>query len=275
MRLALALLAAASAHAQTRIVSTSPAITETLFALGLGGRVVAVSDYCHYPPDATKLPRIGSYLTPNIEAIIRLQPDLVFIERLPNRAIDQLQGGKFRVEPVVTGDLEANLRMIETIASAAGVPAKGKELTASIRADLLRIADHAAKLERRTVLFVVGRAPGRLEGMVAVGRGSYLNELIAIAGGRNPLADSPLGYPKITLEGVLRIKPGVIIDMGEMAETTGVTDAQKQAVIRLWKSRPDLPARVHAVASDIFVVPGPRMVDAARELVRLIHGDAK
>ena len=275
MRLALALLAAASAHAQTRIVSTSPAITETLFALGLGGRVVAVSDYCHYPPEATRLPRIGSYLTPNIEAIIRLRPDLVFIERLPNRAIDQLQGGKFRVEPVVTGDLEANLRMIETIASAAGVPAKGKELTASIRADLLRIADHAAKLERRTVLFVVGRAPGRLEGMVAVGRGSYLNELIAIAGGRNPLADSPLGYPKITLEGVLRIKPGVIIDMGEMAETTGVTDAQKQAVIRLWKSRPDLPARVHAVASDIFVVPGPRMVDAARELVRLIHGDAK
>ena len=275
MRLVSALLFAATAHAQTRIVSTSPAITETLFALGLGSRVVAISDYCHYPPEAMRLPRIGSYLTPNIEAIVRLKPDLVFIERLPNRAVEQLQGSAFRVQPIVTGDLEANLRMMETIAAAAGAAQKGKDLTASVRAELRRIGAQAAKVERRTVLFIVGRTPGRLEGMVAVGKGSYLNELITIAGGRNPLAASPLGYPKVTLEGVIRLKPGVIIDMGEMADTQGVTDAQKQAVTRLWKSRPDLPSRVHAVASDIFVVPGPRMVDAARELVRLIHGDFK
>ena len=275
MRLATALLFAGTACAQTRIVSTSPAITETLFALGLGSRVAAISDYCHYPVEAMRLPRIGSYLAPNIEAIVRLKPDLVFIERLPNRAVEQLQGSAFRVQPIVTGDLEANLRMMETIAAAAGAAQKGKDLTASIRAELRRIEAQAAKLERRAVLFIVGRTPGRLEGMVAVGKGSYLNELITIAGGRNPLADSPLGYPKVTLEGVIRLKPGVIIDMGEMAETQGVTDAQKQAVTRLWKSRPDLPSRVHAVASDIFVVPGPRMVDAARELVRLIHEDAK
>lgn len=276
MRLAtVLLLATTAATAQTRIVSTSPAITETLFALGLGQRVIAVSDYCHYPPEATRLPRIGSYLTPNVETIIRLKPDLVFIERLPNRALEQLRASKFRVEPIVTGDLDTNLKMIEAIADAAGAPQKGKELTTSIRTELRHIQTQAAKLERRTVLFIVGRTPGRLEGMVAVGKGSYLNELITIAGGRNLLSDSPLGYPKVTLEGVIRLKPGVIIDMGEMAETQGVTDAQKQSVVHLWKSRPDLPSRVHAVASDIFVVPGPRMVDAARELVRLIHEDPK
>ncbi len=131
---------------------------------------------------------------------------------------------------------------------------------------------------RRSLLFVVGRTPGRLEGLIAVGRGSYLNAIIDIAGGRNVLADSPVDYPKISLETVLARNPDVIVDMGEMAETKGVTEERKQQVVALWRQRSSLQAvaagRVYAVASDIFVVPGPRVVEAAEAFARMLHPEA-
>ena len=268
-------VAAAMAPAQQRIVSTSPAITETLFALGIGDRVVGVSDYCHFPAEAAKRPSIGSYLKPNIETILRLRPDLVIGERLPGNALEQMRGSGLRVLQVTYGDVAANLRAIEEMAAATGRIDAGREIVKRIRDELSRIEAAAKGRPRRTVLFIVGRTPGRLDGMVAVGKGSYLNELIAKAGGRNLMSDSVIAYPKVSLEGVVRLRPDVIIDMGDMADTVGVTDAHKRAVVALWKSRRDIPSQVYAVASDIFVVPGPRMAEAAHEFLRLIQGENK
>ena len=261
--------------AQNRIVSTSPAITETLFALGLGERVVGVSEYCHYPPEAASRTKVGSYLRPNVETIVRLKPDLVIVERLPNNAMEQLKTAGMRVNQVVLGNVQDNLRMMEAIASATNTQDRGKALTAKVRGALDRVRTEGATHKRKTCLFIVGRTPGQLEGMVAVGKGSYLNELITMAGGRNMLAESAAAYPKISLETVVRLQPDVIIDMGDMAQTEGVTEQHKRSVEQLWKSRADIRSRVHAVASDIFVVPGPRMVDAARAFERLLHGDVK
>ena len=267
------LLACASVPAQKRIVSTAPAITETLFALGLGEHVVGISTYCHYPKEAATRPKIGTYLQPNVEAILRLRPDMVIIERLAAPAIEKLRSAGIRVQQITTGDVTMNLRMIEEIAAAAEVPEKGKALSLQLSTALRELESAVGSRAKRRVVFIVGRTPGRLEGMIAVGKGSYLNELIRIAGGTNVLADSLATYPKVSLEAMIRMQPDVIIDMGDMAETTGVTDEHKRSVEALWKSRKDIRASIHAVASDIFVVPGPRMVDAAREFRRLIHGD--
>lgn len=275
MRFPILLLAAVTALAQQRIVSTSPAITETLFALGAGDRVVGVSEYCHFPLEATKRTKIGSYLKPNVETILRLRPDLVIMERLPGHALEQLSTSGVRVVPAVYGDVAANLRALDAIAAAANRVDAGRAEKAKITAALGQVEASAKARERRTVLFIVGRTPGRLDGMVAVGKGSYLNELIAMAGGRNIMADSVAAYPKVSLEGVVRLRPDVIIDMGDMADTIGVTDEHKRSVVKLWTSRHDIRSRVYAVASDIFVVPGPRMAEAAREFFRLIHGDNK
>ena len=99
LRLAIFLITTAtSLLAQNRIVSTSPAITETLFALGLGERVVGVSEYCHYPPEAASRTKVGSYLRPNVETIVRLKPDLVIVERLPNNAMEQLKSCRHACE---------------------------------------------------------------------------------------------------------------------------------------------------------------------------------
>ena len=260
-----------------RIVSTSPSITETLFALGLGDRVIGVSRYCHYPPEVATRPRVGTFLKPNAEIIARLRPDLVIVQRLPNDVAEQLRAVEVKVKQVDNGDLARNLETMREIGRAAGVEDRAEALVSHIRRDLDQIASRTHGPSRR-VLFVVGRTPGRLESIVAVGKGSYLNELIAIAGGANVLADSPMAYTRISLEALVRLNPDVIIDMGEMAETTGVTEERKQAVVHLWQSQSGLAAvtarRVVAVASDIYVVPGPRMVDAAREMARLIHPEA-
>jgi iron complex transport system substrate-binding protein len=275
MRFLILFLTAALAFSQPRIVSTSPAITETLFALGAGDRVVGVSEYCHFPAEATKRPKIGSYLKPNVEAILRLRPDLIVIERLPGHALEQLKSSNVKVAQVTYGDVAANLRTIEQIAAATNRVEAGRGLTAKVTEALKQVETGAKGRQPRSVIFLVGRTPGHLDGMVAVGKGSYLNELIAMAGGRNLLADSVVSYPKVSLEGVVRLKPDVLIDMGDMADTIGVTDEHKRSVVALWKSRPDIPSRVYAVASDIFVVPGPRMAEAAREFFRLIHGENK
>jgi iron complex transport system substrate-binding protein len=271
MRLIFLLFAALSLGAQQRIVSTAPAITETLFALGAGDRVVVVSDFCHFPPEVKSRAKIGSYLRPNVETMVRLRPDLVIVERLPNTVLEQLKVTGIKVVAVGPGDVEQNLKLMQTVAQTVGLEQQGQKLTSGIRQELEAIRKSNSGRVPKTVMFIVGRVPGRLEGMIAVGRGSYLNELMLIAGGRNLFADSATAYPKISLEAVVRLKPEVIIDMGDMADTVGVTEVHKRSVEGLWKSRKDVPSRVHAVADDIFVVPGPRMVNAARAFQTLIH----
>lgn len=259
--------------AQQRVVSTAPGITETLYALGAGSRIVGVSTYCRFPAEAASKPKIGTYLQPNVEAILRLKPDLVILEKLAPQALDQLKRAGIPVRRIDTGNVATNLKMMEDIADSVNLRQAGLDLSQKVRLQLKAIAASTASRKKKRVVFIVGRTPGRLEGIIAVGKQSYLNELIDNAGGMNVFADSPISYPKVSLESLIRLQPDLIIDMGDMAETVGVTEDQKRSVETLWRSRPELKARVYAVASDIFVVPGPRMVDAALEFRRLIHGD--
>jgi iron complex transport system substrate-binding protein len=268
------LFCAAAAPAQNRIVSTAPAITETLFALGLGDRVAGVSTYCHYPPEAMSRPKIGTYLKPNIEQIVRLRPDLVIVEQLAPALVRQLESSGARVAEITTGNVGTNLEMIEQIGRAAGVAAKGAELAGRVRSGIEAIRKRSLGRPRTKVVFIVGRTPGRLDGLIAAGNGAYLNELLEAAGGDNIFASSSVTYPKVSLESILRLQPGLIIDMGEMADTEGVTGAQKRSVADLWRRQKGIGARVEPVASDIFVVPGPRMLDAAAAFEKMIRGSA-
>ena len=275
--LILALWGAGTAPPQ-RIVSTAPSVTEMLYALGLGDRVVGVTTYCHYPPEAAKKPKIGDYFHPSLETIVGLRPDLVVSEASGVRHAERLSSLNLKVLEIDDSTLAAIYDSIRRIGQAAGVPARADALTARMRGELAAIRSKVAPLARRRVLFLVGRTPGRIEDLIAAGRTSHLNELMEIAGGQNVFRDSVAAYGRISLEELLARNPEVIVDMGEMSETVGVTEAQKRAVVELWNRYPKLAAvrehRVYAVASDIFVVPGPRVVDAARALARMFHPEA-
>jgi iron complex transport system substrate-binding protein len=258
-----------------RIISTAPSITETLYALGLGDRVAGVTTYCDFPPEARLKPKIGTYVEPNLERIASLRPDLVIIQKNPIQLGAKLERLNLRVLEVSHDTVDDVYKTIQRIGEAAGASETARRLVAKMQMDLEAIRRAAAAHQPRRMMFIVGRAPERIEDLIAVGRASYLNGLIEIAGGKNIFKDAVAPYPKVGMEEVLARDPEVIVDMGDMSQTENVTEAHKRAVVQLWRAYPSIAAvrngRVFAVASEIFTVPGPRMVEAARAFAEMLR----
>ena len=272
------LLSLAAAFAQpARIVSTSPSITESLFALGLGDRVVGVSSYCRYPPAVLKLAKIGSFIKPDAEKIALLRPDLVVVQKaksaqpLPGR-LAALGIKYLEVEP---GSLADVYSTIQDIGRATGVPDRAQRVIADIRKRLDAIHAEAPNRSRPTVLLIVGRDPGLLSNLIGVGPGAYLDELIEIAGGRNVLADSKVAYPRISMETVVRTDPEVILDAGAMGTTQNDGTKGENELKQPWLLHRELRAvrngLVFGLTSEALVVPGPRVVDAVEIISRRIR----
>jgi iron complex transport system substrate-binding protein len=259
-----------------RIVSTSPSITETLFALGLGNRVVGVSTFCRFPSEAARLPKVGTFLKPDAEFIAGLRPDLVVVHEVSTGIDRKLASLHLPFVLVERGTLASVFSSIRQIGVAAGVPDRAETLVIDVerRLDVIR---RSAALPRRRVLFIIGRHPGTLTDLVAIGPGSYLNDVIEIAGGANVLniAGQP-EYPRISMETVLRLDPEVIVDTVDMGETQA--DRRQRAPIneRLWAGYGTLTAvksgHLYAATTDALVVPGPRVVDAAEWVAALLRG---
>jgi iron complex transport system substrate-binding protein len=250
-----------------------------LYALGAGDRVVGVTSFCHYPPEVREKPKVGSYLNPNMEAILGLRPDLVVVLEEHGALRDQLERVGLKVMAIQHNDLAGIERSLVELGSRLGDPAAGVREAAKVREGLAEVRAKAASLPRRKTIFIIGRTPGTVQDLMVVGRGPFLNELIEAAGGANLFRDTIGFYPRIPREEIYAGAPEVILDMGDMAVTDGVTEAHKRSVVDLWaRAFPKLPAvregRVYAVAEDHFVVPGPRVVEAARDLLRMIHPEA-
>jgi iron complex transport system substrate-binding protein len=264
---------AIGAAASARIVSTSPSITETLFALGLGDRVVGVSSYCRYPAAAARLPKVGSFLRPETEVIARLRPDLVIVHAGPHHVPAQLSTLGIASITVDRGTLASVYSSIRAIGAAADAGDRAARLVADLESRLSAVRAEAAQRPSKKVLVIVGRQPGTLGDLVAVGRGSYLNDLVTIAGGVNVLDRAGLPeYPRISMETVIRLEPDLIVDAGDMGETEDEHRRRQPTTERLWRQQTNVKAAqangIHAVTSGAFVVPGPRVVEVAETLAR-------
>ncbi len=276
--LACALVLPAQTRPQ-RIVSTSPSITETLFALGVGDKVVGVSRFCNYPPQVQKLPKVGSYIHPDAEAIARLVPDLVVLEHKSNanNLTDRLDALHIPFVQVPYLTLEDIYTGIQLIGKAAGVPDRSASLTAQIKGSLDAIQSRAKTMRSSRVLVIVDRQQGSLNNLTAVGPNNYVNQILEVAGGTNVLAKPGVPqYPKISLETVLRENPDVIIDLSGTQETDEARRASRAAALTLWGQYRDLAAvrasRVYAGTADALVVPGPRTPIATQRLFDFVHG---
>jgi iron complex transport system substrate-binding protein len=272
-----ALLSKAAAP-PARIVSTAPSLTEVLYALGLGDRVVGVTEYCRYPAEAIAKPKVGSFLQPDYERILALRPDLVLVLKNPAQVTAQLRRLGLRAEEFDQDSVASTLRSMERIAALAGVPERGVKLASDLRATLDGVARSVAGRRRVTALFLVGRSPGTLQGMVGAGPDTFIDELITLAGGRNVLSASPIQYPKVSVEQILSSDPEYILDMGDFAHAAGRPGQPETEILKLWDAYPRLGAvknrRVRVIASDVFIRPGPRMGAAALEFRRLLHPEA-
>ncbi|HEX7408679.1 MAG TPA: cobalamin-binding protein [Candidatus Binatia bacterium] len=269
---ALQLLAAASlqpirVHAvePQRIISLAPSVTETLFALGAGDAVVGVSTYCDYPPEVAKIQRVGSFLTPNVEEIVALRPDLIIGVPSPGNQdpVKTLQSLGLKVV-IVEGDTVRQMReSIDTIAQAIGRPAAGRHLIEQIDARMDAIQERLRDAPQRRVLMAVGQKP-----LVAVGSGMFQDELIRMAHGINVAGGTGLAWPHLNIEVVIAWAPEVIID------ATMGTEENAHA-LDFWRQFPSLPAvreqRLYGYRSYQLLRPGPRMPDALDTIARTIH----
>jgi ABC-type Fe3+-hydroxamate transport system substrate-binding protein len=258
------------ALAPQRIVSVAPSITEILFALGAGNQIVGVTTYCNYPEAAKAKPKVGGYTTPSLEAILALRPDQVIMMKNRPDIGQKLRQTGIDVLELQPENLAGVYNAIQMISERIGVPERGRTLIQSIRKDLQDVAEKTNGPKAK-VLFIVGRTPGTVSGLIGVGRGSYISELMGLAGAENILADAAVPYPQINMEEVIRKNPDIIIDMGH---NEMVTESQKQAVKQLWKKYRFLRAvqrdAVFPISADYFVTPGPRVVQAVRDIRKMV-----
>lgn len=262
-----------------RIVSTLPSTTEMLFALGLGDRVVGVSDFCRYPPEVTSLPKIGHVLRPDFERILMLRSDLVVITDGNRELAGRLAAAHVSFVAVATTTLADVSVGMARIAAAAGIEPHARLVIGDMEDRLRRVRARALGRRRPRVLLIVGRNPGALTGIVAAGAGSYLDDLVQLAGGDNVVSRvSSLPYPKVSLESILSLDPEVIIDTIDMSVIRRDREQRNIEGLKLWQRFQTLSAvragRVHAAESEALVMPGPRVVEVAEWLAGLIHGPA-
>jgi iron complex transport system substrate-binding protein len=260
-----------------RIVSTAPSITEALFALGLGSQVVGVSRFCDFPPEVQKLPKVGTYIKPDPEAIARLAPDLVILQGDPTELTNRLDALHIAFVEVPHGTLNDVFTGIEIIARASGSPDLAAPLVGKIKSGLDAIQTKAKALPSPRVIVIANRRQGMLADLVAIGPDNYVNQILEIAGGINALAKPGLPqYPHISLETVLRENPDVIIDLSGSQETEAARQAARAATLSLWRQNEELTAvrngHVYIGTSNALLVPGPRSVEAAQKLFDYVHG---
>jgi len=251
-----------------RIISLGPGITETLFLLGLGDRVVGVTDSCEYPPEAKLKASVGSTLSPSIERIIVLKPDLVLGTPQANRreTADQLARLGIPLYGVTAGTVEGMLASTSELGHVLGHDAEAKQVVHQLQARLDAISRRVAGRKPPRVLFVVWYRP-----LMTAGSQTFLSDVIRHAGG-DPIGASLSGeWPRLSVEELLRLQPDVIL----FPETQSF--APKLDEFRSLAGWRDLRAvkggRIYFI-SDTIVRSSPRLIDALEEIARLLHPEA-
>jgi iron complex transport system substrate-binding protein len=264
-------------HAPTRIISLAPSITEILFDLGLGDKVVGVTRYCDYPPEAKSKDKVGGYLDVNYEAVLALQPDLVIHIAQHEEARGRLEELGIKTVAVDHSRVNGIVNSILTIGKACGVPGLARKQVKELKTRLSKVVSGYNFNFTPRVLVAVGRSlePGASGEIYVSGRDGFYDDLIRLAGGQNAYSDETLKFPALSAEGVAQIDPDVII---EMIPDLG-PDEDMEALLARWNDIPGLRAvkngRVYILGGDHVVIPGPRFVQLLEEMAALIHENSQ
>lgn len=265
------ILSSGTENPPQRIICGTPGITEIVFELGAGGRVVGVSQFSTYPPDASLKPVIGGIINPNREKITTLKPDL-FITQGKHESLASFcrqQGINFLSLDIET--LEDIADAISLLGQKLQLSRKAATLNARMKEELSSLESRSSNLPRQKVFFVLGHSPGDLSNLMSIGSKTFLHQIIGIAGGVNIFADAPGTYPQISKETLLRRLPDVIIEV----MTGPLTEDKIQMLRSDWSRLSHLPAvqdgRIFFLNQDYILIPGIRVTKSARLLASIFH----
>jgi iron complex transport system substrate-binding protein len=250
-----------------RIMSLAPGITEMLFALGLGERIVGVTEFSDYPEAAKHKPKVGSYVSLNLERIVALTPDLIIAAKDGNsrETIGKLAGWGFAVYVINPQNFHQILSTIEHLGQITGKQQHAQQLIDDMSRRRQAVINAVRGLPKRTVFVQLDSNP-----IIAVGRDTFWDNLISLAGGHNIVEAK--GYPRYSVEDVLLSKPDIIVI------TSMVPTAGEHEKVSFWTKWEGIPAvkngGIHVVNPDLVDRPGPRIIEGLELLARIIHPEA-
>jgi len=250
-----------------RIVSLAPSITEMLFAMEAGDQLVGVTDFCDYPPEAAKKPKVG-YSNPNMETLVALQPDLVVApdDFLKPDVIVKLEQLKIPVFILSDKNVEGIFVHIQTLGRIVGRSSKADAVAKQLRQQVAAIQQRIQGMAPVRMLYVLNSQP-----LITVGPGSFIDQLIGMAGGINVAAKSATPYPRLSMEAVLREDPEALIFPVGKAE--GISESEQQAW-RQWSTMTAVKqGRLHQISADWLNRPGPRIAKGLESLAAILHPD--
>ncbi len=255
-----------------RIVSLAPNLTETIYALGAQDRLVGVTDFCDFPPEAKQKTKVGGGVNPSVEQIVALKPDLVLAAKSMNRketveALEQLGIPVYGTAPVTVEDV---IQSVRRIGEAIGAREAGDSLSASLRARLDALKEKLAARTPRRALFVVWVDP-----LITIGRQTFLADALRLAGAES-VVDLPQEWPRIGLEEVVKLQPEYLIFADSHSDGADLASARARELAERpgWRGLDAVRERRIAVISDAVNRPAPRLIDAIEQLARLLHPDA-
>lgn len=251
-----------------RIISFAPSVTETLFAVGAGNRVVGVTTSDDYPPEAKTIEAVGGYNGPNVEKVISLDADLMilsFDSSTKAYADDMQEKTGTKVIVINPKSLEGAISSIGTVADIVGESEKGQVVEERLNSELKQIEDQVAREPKPTVFYEVWGDP-----LQTAGPGSFIDDAIKAAGGTNIAADTKQAYPQYSKEVLLRKNP----DYYMVGVTSGITVEEISGRPGYSSLKAVEDDRVSVVDDNLIVRPGPRIVEGVREIAEEIHPKA-
>jgi iron complex transport system substrate-binding protein len=246
-----------------------------LFAIGAGPKVVAVSSFDKYPPEVRDLPRVGALIDPDIERIISLRADLVIVDRGQVDLQRKLADAKIATFPYALGGLDNVSRTIRELGAITGHGWQATLVVKTIESKLASLRGRVAGLPRPPTMLVFNREPGGLRSIYVSGGIGFLNDALEVAGGANIFAGVRRESLQVTTETILSSAPEVIL---ELRYGAAFTPEQIERDRLSWSLLASVPAvrhgRVYLLVGDELVVPGPRIVDTAERMARVLHPEA-
>lgn len=244
-----------------RIVSCAPGNTELLFALGLGPRIVGVTNWCNYPEEARQLAKIGDITPLNVERIVSLHPSLVLAHELNGAdAVERLASFGLPVLALKPTNFADIIAAVELTGRATGRAAAATDLESKLRRTIAEVKKAGDATRRRglKVFILLGWEP-----FWTAGPGSYLDEAVTLAGGSNVVHDLSVPWAQVNLETVIKRNPDVIITDIDPAKVFGDPAWRQVAAIQ--------KKQVYRVVGDEYYRPGPRLVEVLPDLARLLE----
>jgi iron complex transport system substrate-binding protein len=252
-----------------RIVSLSPGLTETIYALGLQDVLVGDTDYCDYPPDAQHKPKVGGAINPSLEAIADLHPDLVLVTKSLNRldtvnSLADLGIPSYAIDPQ---SVAAIISSTQRLAEILGAPEAGEALAKDLERHLAGIQQRVARFPRRSALFIVWTQP-----LISVGKQTFIADALQYAGAVS-IVDSTENWPKVSLEEIARLQPEFLVFPDTHTETTPL-NIEALSDLPGWRILDAVRNHRYAKTSDAVDRPAPRIVSAIEDLARQFHPEA-